>query len=159
MIEITNLVSLWDFGKMLDIKPDNSNRKKRFNAEVKYSEHGCFLLFASGKCVATGFQSFKQIQNDLNLTFEKKPKFVKLYLIVAKTKLPFRFNFYEMTKRHKNTSYEPEIYPALYWRDGKICICCYDNGSLIITGATCITRMKTALVRFIDTARRYKRSE
>ncbi|XP_053203449.1 TATA box-binding protein-like 2 [Panonychus citri] len=151
------MVSLWDFGKRLSLNIDNSKRKKRFNAEVKYSKHGCFLLFASGKCVATGFKSFKRMYQDMTITFEDPPRFVKLYLITAKTKLPFRFDFIKMTKNHKNTSFEPELYPALYWRDGKICICCYDNGSIVITGATCIGRMKTVLKNFYEVARKYKR--
>lgn len=154
-MEIINVVSIWDFGSKISINVDNKNRKKNYNAEVKRLEKGCFLLFASGKCVATGFKSLSETLNAFKLNFPQTPKFIKLSNITAHSKLKYRFKFEEILANYKNTSYEPELFPALYWREGKNCIISYDNGSIIITGATWPDKM--IMRNFLNATKLYKK--
>lgn len=154
-MKIINIVSIWDFGSKMDINVDNTNRKKRYNAEVRRFEKGCFLLFASGKCVATGFKSLSQTLDAFKKNYNKTPKFVKVANITGRKKLKYRYKFDELLANYKNTTYEPELFPALYWREGKNCIISYDSGSLVITGAT--WPYETIMRNFMKATKLYKR--
>ena len=60
MIEIVNVVTLWDLGCKSAINLVNRNYKKKYNAEVRNTTDGCLLIFQSGKIIATGFKSVEK---------------------------------------------------------------------------------------------------
>ena len=125
MCDIVNIVSLWSLDHPVKITLKNENYKKNYNAEVKRTKHGCFLLFQSGKFIATGFKSIEQTRDDVLTYFSKVPNFIKIVNLTAKSKLDFNIDFGKIVKNFpKNASYEPELFPALYWRIGNLCLMC-----------------------------------
>ena len=79
--------------------------------------------------------------------------------MTARSTLDFRFHFNQLLKDFPMcTSYEPELFPAIYWREGKICLMCYPNGSLVITGATNFKQIVDIATYFEAAAIQYKRS-
>ncbi|XP_015793984.1 TATA box-binding protein-like protein 1 [Tetranychus urticae] len=133
--DVVNIVSLWDIGK-LTVIIDNTRRKKRYNAQVIRKGGGVFLVFASGKVVATGFKSVALPGSLLQEIYpEKDVIFKRVINITAHSFLPYGFNTTALIERYQDTTYEPEIYPAVYIRLHDVTLIYYTTGSIIVTGA------------------------
>lgn len=148
--DIVNVVSLWNIGP-IQINVDNSKRKKRFNAEVVRRKEGVFLVFASGKVTATGFKNINGAGSCLQEIYpERSVVFVKVVNITAHSFLPYSFDTRAMIANYQDTTYEPEIYPAVYIKTEKVTLIYYTTGSLIITGAKEQDEIDTALTMFVN---------
>ena len=146
--DIVNVVSLWDIGSLI-INVDNSKRRKRFNAEVIRKPDGVFLVFASGKVTATGFKNVSLAGVRLQETYpEKTVQFLKVVNITAHSFVPYTFNTRVMIESYPDTTYEPEIYPAVYIKIDRVTLIYYTTGSLIITGAKDIDQIESTLSEF-----------
>ena len=146
--DIVNVVSLWDIGSVIIIV-DNSKRRKRFNAEVIRKPEGVFLVFASGKVTATGFKNVSVAGVRLQEIYpDKTVQFLKVVNITAHSFVPYTFNTKLMIDTYSDTTYEPEIYPAVYIKIDKVTLIYYTTGSLIITGAKEIDQIEPTLSEF-----------
>ena len=148
--EIVNIVSLWDI-KRIEINVDNQNRRKRFNAEVIRKKEGVFLVFASGKVTATGFTNVSLAGAILQEVYpERTVSFIKVVNITAHSFIHYSFNTKLMIDSYQDTTYEPEIYPAVYIKINKVTLIYYSTGSLIITGAKDQDQIESALKEFTN---------
>ena len=148
--DIVNVVSLWNIGPV-QINVDNSKRKKRFNAEVVRRKEGVFLVFASGKVIATGFKNVNLAGTILQEIYpERSVIFVKVVNITAHSFLPYSFDTRAMISTYQDTTYEPEIYPAVYIKTESVTLIYYTTGSVIITGAKEKEQIEKALSMFAN---------
>ena len=133
--EIVNIVSLWNIGPVV-INVDNTKRRKRFNAEVLRKKKGVYLIFASGKVIATGLTDVSLTGAILQEVYrERNVLFLKVVNITAHSFINYSFNSKAMINDHQDTAYEPEIYLAVYMKINKVTLIYYTTGSLISTGA------------------------
>ncbi|XP_015794012.1 TATA box-binding protein-like protein 1 [Tetranychus urticae] len=145
---IDNIVSLWKIDGPIQLEIDNSKRKKKFNAQV-IRRSGVFLVFASGKVVATGFEEVTKAGSALQELYpDNKVIFNKVVNITAHSFVPYTFNIRELIDSHEDTSYEPEIYPAVYIKLNGLTLIYYSTGSIIITGAKELSQIDGALSQF-----------
>ena len=149
---IDNIVSIWSIGP-IEINVDNTNRKKRFNAQVMRTSNGVLLVFASGSITATGFKSISSTDDTLKRTFpNRKIKLKRVSNITASSFHPVRFNT-ELFKRkynHQGTSYEPELFPPIYTKLNGVTIMYFHTGSIVIVGAKNETQIDSAIAQFMD---------
>ena len=146
--DIVNVVSLWNIDR-IEINVDNSKRRKRFNAEVLRRKEGVFLIFTSGKVIATGFKNVTLAGSILQEIYpERSVLFVKVCNITAHSFLPYSFDTKAMIAEYQDTTYEPEIYPAVYIKIEKVTLIYYTTGSVIITGAKDQSQIESALTQF-----------
>ncbi|XP_015793587.1 TATA box-binding protein-like protein 1 [Tetranychus urticae] len=145
---IANIVSLWKIDGQIKLEIDNSKRKKKFNAQV-IRRNGVFLVFASGKVIATGFKEVTKAGATLQQIYpDNAINFVKVVNITAHSFLPYTFNVREMIDSYEDTTYEPEIYPAVYIKLNGLTLIYYSTGSIIITGAKELSQIDGALDQF-----------
>ncbi|XP_025018372.1 TATA box-binding protein-like protein 1 [Tetranychus urticae] len=145
---IDNIVSLWKIDGSIKLDIDNSKRKKKFNAQV-IRKSGVFLVFASGKVIATGFKDVTKAGATLQEIYpDNKVSFVKVVNITAHSFVPYTFNIRELIDSYDDTTYEPEIYPAVYIKLNGLTLIYYSTGSIIITGAKELPQIDDALAQF-----------
>ena len=92
------------------------------------------LLFKSGRANLTGVRSEDEalcIMNKFCTKLETSIIFYKIVNLTATSRL--RFNF-EKLKRHPEAEYEPELFPAIYFRKGKEVTAVFHSGKIIMTG-------------------------
>ena len=148
--EIVNIVSLWNIDPIV-INVDNSKRRKRFNAEVIRKKEGVFLVFASGKVTATGFTNVSLAGAILQEVYpDRTVAFLKVVNITAHSFIHYSFNTKLMIETYQDTTYEPEIYPAVYIKINKVTLIYYTTGSLILTGAKDQEQIESALTEFTN---------
>ena len=126
MMKITNVVTLWDFGRKIDLK----NRMNKFNADVIKNGLETLLTFASGKIISTGCKTVKNARAHVHSVFPGA-KFIRIVNMTAVAHLKDRPNIVNLP----GVIYEPEIFPAYLWRRDRLCVVYYATGKLIITGA------------------------
>ncbi|XP_053209824.1 uncharacterized protein LOC128393654 [Panonychus citri] len=148
--EIVNIVSLWNIDPVV-INVDNTNRRKKFNAEVIRRKEGVFLVFASGKVTATGFTDVSTAGAVLQEVYpERTVSFLRVVNITAHSFINYSFNTKMMIDTYADTTYEPEIYPAVYIKINKVTLIYYTTGSLIITGAKDQEQIESTLREFTN---------
>ena len=147
--EIVNIVSLWNIDP-LEIKVDNSKRQKRFNAQVIRRDQGVFLVWASGKVIATGFKNVALPGSLLQEIYpDRVIRFVKVVNITAHAFIPYSFNIPLLIETFAG-KYEPEIYPAIYIKINYVTLIYYSTGSVLITGAKTEQQINDAHAQFIE---------
>ncbi|XP_053200852.1 TATA box-binding protein-like 2 [Panonychus citri] len=149
---IDNIVSIWSIGP-IDIKVDNTNRKKKFNAQVIRTDNGVLLVFASGKITATGFKSLPMTILTLMEIFpDREISFIRISNITASSYNSVRFNTEKLKQLYckKDTSYEPELFPPIYTKLNGLTIMYFHTGSIVIVGAKSVEQIETAIAQFMD---------
>lgn len=145
--KITNIVSIWNIGP-INITVDNRDRKKEYNAQKVKVDKGVFLLFASGAVTAVGFKSVETAEKSLKGKFpDRNVKFIRVSNIVVSSSWPFKLNTQKFTSL-PNVMYEPEFFPAIYFRNKKVTLLYFHTGSIIITGAKLLKDIDEIIQQF-----------
>lgn len=124
-MRVVNIVSLWENPTKLIL----SKPIRRFAADMVKDDKKCLLVFASGKIIATGFRSMKDVGKSIKKRYPEA-KLIKIVNITATVTLRSRPNIINCP----GVVYEPEIFPACVWHQGKHCVVYYSTGKLILTG-------------------------
>lgn len=158
-LEIVNLVSLWKTSKQIEIDTRNQIYKKKYNAQVIKEKGNCLLVFASGKVIATGFKTVTTVAEMFSRYFKQvKLEFVRNINLTVKTKLPFKVNNHKLLSENNCFEYEPEIYPAIYWRSAGICLMYYASSSVVMTGNVSIAKMDETYNCFVSIVEKYQKN-
>jgi TATA-box binding protein (TBP) (component of TFIID and TFIIIB) len=149
-MKIVNIVNLYILSKPINLEllkeklPQIDYRKTRFNGAILKFNNVSLLIFSSGKIILTGTKTqvySKKIINSFLDMIQDKDLYIKSRKTVnmtSSTKLPFKFNIFDFIKTYKEASWEPEIFPAMYWKqtNSNLKIIYYQSSKkLIITGA------------------------
>lgn len=70
--------------------------------------------------------------------------------ITAHSFIHYFFDTQSLIDNYQDTTYEPEIYPAVYIKINKVTLIYYTTGSLIITGAKDKEQIESALTEFTN---------
>ena len=100
-----------------------------FAADAFKSDKKCLLAFTSGKIIATGFKSMKDITKVVGERYPQA-KMIKIVNMTATVTMRTKKNITACP----GVVYEPEIFPACVWHQGKKCVVYYATGKLILTG-------------------------
>ncbi|XP_053210239.1 uncharacterized protein LOC128394029 [Panonychus citri] len=144
--EVCNIVTLWNLNKKIQII-GNSGKKKKFNADIYKSGKNRLLVFGSGKVIATGFKTEQDTREFITKTF-KEVQFLKIVNITASKKLKTVISAKSIFESDLNVIYEPELFPALNWKDEGVSFIYYPKGSLILTGIKSLDQLKKAYRSF-----------
>ncbi|XP_015786570.1 TATA box-binding protein-like protein 1 [Tetranychus urticae] len=154
--KIVNIVSLWDLGRRVEIKGKSGKTSKRFNADVIKDNKKSLLVFESGKIIATGFTSVQNAKHFIKQTFPSdRPSFVNVVNMTASGALNLHVDVFKFVQNNRNVSYEPEIYPAIYWKDNKVCVTYYPKGSYIVTGVRSRKQLSEISQKFFKSLAKY----
>lgn len=149
--EIKLMVSLWNLNGKINITVDNSKRKKAYNAQVIKSEGCTFLVFASGKVVATGVTDVSKPATVLQKLFPNNSvSFIRICNIVAQSYLPYMINSAHLLKAHTDLQYEPELFPAIYLKENGVTLQYFSTGSIIVTGAKTLPDIESILATLLS---------
>ena len=132
-MKLVNLTILYTLNEPIKI-----TRKPNFSGQIIKRKHCSFTLFSTGKIIVTGPHSFEeklfllqQLFRDLNLDKIITSWKVINAVFVGKVKL---IKPWYVTTSKSCLEYEPELFPACYWRSGKYLVSLFSSGKYIITG-------------------------
>lgn len=78
-----------------------------------------------------------------------EPHYLRTVNISCGAKLPYRFNLQKLLSI-EGITWEPELFPGVYYRYRTICLIYYATGSIIITGANNLDDIQIILNKFIE---------
>jgi len=117
-----------------------------------------FLIFASGKMNCVGAQSMRDAKlaikkltgklRKVGIKVKSEPK-VKVQNIVASFDFGRKFDLERISRTHKNTEYEPEVFPGLVFRldEPKVVVLLFVSGKGVCAGAKNMGDIKKAAVK------------
>ncbi|XP_053214136.1 uncharacterized protein LOC128397435 [Panonychus citri] len=143
---VCNIVTLWDLKKSIEIL-GKSSKKKKFNADVLKFDKKRLLVFGSGKIIATGFKSQLETENFVTGIYPEI-EFKRVINITASKKISPPLKVAQIFKSDLIVTYEPELFPALNWKENGVCFIYYPKGSLILTGAKSIDQLEESYSKF-----------
>lgn len=144
--KVCNIVTLWDLNKKVSII-GKSGKKKKFNADIYRSGRNRLLVFGSGKFIATGFKTEKETSEFVNKTFPEAV-LLKIVNITASKKFAIPISSKKIFESNLDVVYEPELFPALNWKEDGVSFIYYPKGSLILTGAKSLEQLNRAYSLF-----------
>lgn len=132
-MKLVNIVILCDTSHPILFK-----QNKRFSGKIIKKSNVCFLLFRSGKVIMTGVKNIKQAIKILTKILKKynSKAGIKSFKIINMT-FSGIVNYsvtWEKVKNQKCFKYEPEIFPALYWKKDSITVMLFHSGKYVLTG-------------------------
>jgi TATA-box binding protein (TBP) (component of TFIID and TFIIIB) len=137
---ISNIVVKSSFNCNVNLKLI-SDVKRNFSGIVIKLNKCTALLFHNGNFVLVGAKSMKDITSDRKLLYNMlksyncKPKYSKLHVVnvCGYVSLPIKINLYNMALK-LNAFYEPEIFPAIKYRNDNIMFTIHHTGKIFGTG-------------------------
>lgn len=154
--KIANIVTLWDLQRKTTIEGLSGKTKKRFNADVIKDGKQRLLVFESGKIIATGCKTIKLAKLFCQRAFpDDKVKFLKVINMTGSGWILPKINVIEFVRSGQNITYEPEIYPGIYWRENKLCVTYYPKGSYVITGVKSRKQLRETFLSFYGQFKKY----
>ena len=149
--KISNIVCVWSLSRNVTIQGKSGKGTKRFNADVVKENKKTLLVFESGMITSTGFITIKAAKSFVQKIFpDDKIKLIRVSNIMAKGRIKCYIDVDGFVNAHQHVSYEPEIFPAIYWKDNKICVTYFPKGTYIITGVTNRKQMKEVFLKFFN---------
>ena len=153
--QITNIVSCYSLPFDIDLKnlvthyPKVDYRPGRFNGAIVKRKANCLLIFRNGKVNVVGNKNIDdanegivELCKNLGRTCKIQGRIVN---IVATCGLGYPVILNEIVNSTNGVfEYNPEIYPAAYYRIGKSRISVFHTGKLVFTGFTSVTDLYDA---------------
>lgn len=143
-LKIANIASVWNVHHKIKIE-GLSGKKKKFNADIIREGKKRLLVFGSGKIIATGFKTIKDAGDFVNELYPEAI-FEKISGSCAVVKFDKMIKASDILKSDLRVSYEPELFPAIMWKENGTSFNYFHKGSLVITGA----KSKEQLYKSLD---------
>lgn len=166
LLEISNIVAVANLKDKLDLdflssklpSSEFSTAKNWLKMRLK-PENRYIAFYATGKFLVTGVKSFEDLKktverviHELNLLDIKvELNEIKISNIVLSDQLELKLSLDELISElnPSNSSYEPEQFPGLFYKDSDgISYTLFSSGKIIITGLTDIKMAKKNLEKF-----------
>ena len=166
LLEISNIVAVANLKDKLDLEllskkiknteliPSKVWLKMRLQPDNKY-----IAFYASGKFLVTGVKTFDELNKTVQRVIEELVKSdihvklneIKISNIVLSDQIELNLSLDEIIGElnPSNSSYEPEQFPGLFYKDSDgINYTLFSSGKIIITGLTDIDNAKKNLDEF-----------
>lgn len=166
LLEISNIVAVANLKDKLDLEllssklenteltPTKVWLKMRLQPDNKY-----IAFYASGKFLVTGVKTFEEMNRIVERVIRKLIKSdvhvelneIKISNIVLSDQIELKLTLDEIINELNaaNSSYEPEQFPGLFYKDSDgISYTLFSSGKIIITGLTDLGLAKNNLVKF-----------
>ncbi|XP_053213689.1 uncharacterized protein LOC128397438 [Panonychus citri] len=145
-LKIVNIASVWNLHHPVKIE-GKSGKKKKFNADIIRDGKKRLLVFGSGKIIATGFKTIRDAGTFINNIYPEAI-FEKISGSCAVIKFDKIIKASEIFKSDLKVSYEPELFPAIMWKENGTAFNYFHKGSLVITGAKSYSQLNKSLDLF-----------
>ena len=118
---------------------------------------GTCFCFSSGKIVSNGYKNVLEAKESLRKYSRLIQKFypslhvsvIKVATISAHTKLSKILKLHVFSSSLKGSLYEPELFPAVRYKQGKINYSFFHSGKVVITGIKSIVQINNIVKPFI----------
>lgn len=166
LLEISNIVAVANLKDKLDLKELSGKLKNTelINSKVWLKmrlqpDNKYIAFYASGKFLVTGVKTFEELsdtvervihellKSDLHVELDE----IKVINIVLSDKIELNLTLDEIIieLNASNSSYEPEQFPGLFYKDSDgISYTLFSSGKIIITGLTDIDLAKKNIDKF-----------
>ena len=152
MMQLVNIVLVFETHNKINLDRFPCNTRLHSGVTLKkFSSH--FRIYNSGKIILTGIKS---ISEGLDLTYEMLNEYkcnteIKKLRLVNSTycgHLNLTCSWNDLLNS-KIFFYEPELFPALYWRLDKAVVYLFHTGKYVITGSTSLVAAHALAYSFL----------
>lgn len=141
---VTNIVISYTVPFVIDLRklhahyPEIDYRPERFNGAILKRKRNCLLIFRNGKINVVGSKTVRDAYNELRELCRRMGQRCRNYSkrivnMVGTANLNFPVNLQKLAES-KQFSFNPEIYPAAYYKFGKATVSIFHTGKLVFTG-------------------------
>lgn len=175
MCQLINVSALCIFDNFLNLSliskklPNFKYNPSKFSGCIWKCDNpkGTVLLFRTGKCMIVGVKVLGHIEDIVILLKKILSSIIKVEIIsieytnlVSSDQLDFQINLRSFALEHyKSVQWEPELFPALLYRDKKLKVTAliFYQGKIILTGSKSVDNIKHLFKKLHHLLQNHKR--